>query len=161
MTEEINDIKTYLLAKYNSFHKGFANVSKPNGENVILDELGQVYAGIADNQGNYFYIRSVKEPKFEAIRRGARIAYYRRLEVCRIVAVHTKSSEEDILQMLLNGISANGGVAKSADVERTRVFKTETGKDAGTIALPTLVAVDFELIGITRSNNCTLNPCNC
>jgi len=161
MNEILENIKTYLLTKYSTFQHGHANVSKPNGSDVIIDSDGQTYAGIADNLGNYFYIRSLKETTYQPVRRGARIPYYEARTTCRIVASHTLADEADILQILLNSISSEGCTATSSDIERTRVFKTETGKDPSVYELPTLVALNFDVIWISKTNNCSLTPCDC
>lgn len=160
MITQLKDIKTYLLAKYTSFDRGYSNVSKPNDTDIILDDSGQQFAGISDTDGNFFYIRSMKTSTFDPIRRGARIAYYKRTTSCRIVAVHTDANEEDIEKLLINSVSALGHGVTKTDIERTRVFKEETGHDLTRKEL-TMVSCDFEVVDTVTTMNCELNPCNC
>lgn len=161
MRSILNDIKTYLLTKYDYFTKGFANVSKPNQSNMIIDEDNQQYAGISDTEGNYFYIRSDKKATFTPIRRGVRIAYYSSKTTCRIVAVHHNGNADDIATSLMEGLSAKGHVVTSIDTDSTRVFRNETNTNLTDPSL-TIVAVDFEVTQIKSARNCELNPCeNC
>lgn len=160
ITQQLNDIKTYLLAKYTSFNKGYANVSKPNQKNEVLDEDGQQFAGISDQDGNFFYIRSLKAISYDGIKRGARTPFYKRTTQCRIVVIHTEASEEDIETILINSISSQGHTVTKIDTDRTRVFKEETGSDL-TNKNFTLVSCDFEVVDTVSSTNCSLNPCNC
>lgn len=157
----LQTIATYLLTKYDYFTKGYANVSKPNSSNIILDEDNQEYAGINDTDGNYFYIRSDKKATYTPIRRGARIAYYSSKTSCRAIAVHHNGNADDIATTLMEGISANGHVVTAIDTDSTRVFRNETNTDLTNPSL-TIVAVDFEVTQIKSARNCELNPCeNC
>lgn len=160
ITTQLNDIKTYLLAKYTSFNKGYANVSKPNQKNEVLDENEQQFAGINDQDGNFFYIRSLKACTYDAIKRGARTPYYKRTTQCRIVVIHHEANEEDIETILINSISSLGHTVTKIDTEKTRVFKEETGTDLPYKHL-TLVSCDFEIVDTVSTKNCELNPCNC
>ena len=60
--QSLNDIKTYLLSKYPQFNAGYANVVKLQDSDILLDEDKQLYAGIEDTKGNYFYISSIISP---------------------------------------------------------------------------------------------------
>lgn len=160
MTDQLNDIKSYLLTKYTTFDTGFANVSKPNQTELIIDADGQSYCGIADNLGNYFYIRSLKSATYTPHQRSARIAYYDAVTQCRIVVIHHNANEENVLQLLINSVTAKGHRVTKSDCEATRVFTEETGAKLNTNEF-TLVSVDFEVTEIISSKNCTLNPCDC
>lgn len=160
INEELKNIKTYLLAKYKSFNKGYANVSKPNEKNEVLDEDGQLFAGISDQDGNFFYLRSLKSASYEPIKRGARVPYYKRTTQCKIVAIHSEASEADIETIIVNSITSLGHTVSKVDTEKTRVFKEETGKDLTNNNF-TLVSCDFEIVDTVSSKNCELNPCNC
>ena len=158
--QQLNDIKTYLLAKYTSFNNGYANVSKPNQKDVVIDEDGQNFAGINDSEGNFFYLRSLKVASYDPQRRGAKIPFYKRTTQCRIVVIHTDANEEDIETILINSISSLGHTVTKIDTEKTRVFKEETGTDLPYKHL-TLVSCDFEIVDTVSTKNCELNPCNC
>lgn len=160
MKAELTALKTYLLAQYDYFDKGHANVSKPNQTDIILDEDGQNYAGITDTDGNYFYLRSTGAQSYDAIRRGARVAYYNVTTQCRAVCVHKSASTDDLIQSLVQGISAKGHVVTKAEADKTKVFREETGQNLRWNHL-TLVYVDFEISEIVSAKNCELNPCNC
>jgi hypothetical protein len=160
MIEQLENIKTYLLAKYTSFDEGYANVSKPNQTDIIIDSDLQKYAGITDNNGNYFYIRSLKKTNYKPIGRGSNVAYYEAATQCRIVVVHHKASEDDIKQILLNTIHAKRHHIDSIDTDSTRVFKEETGQNLEKKTY-TIVSCDFTVTDAVSAKNCTLNPCNC
>jgi hypothetical protein len=160
MIEELENIKTHLLAKYNTFNKGYANVSKPNQTELIIDSDGQSFCGISDNEGNYFYIRSLKKSTYDPISRGARVAFYKRTTECRIVAIHLTASEEDIETILVNSVSSNAHVVTNTDKEKTRVFFDETGAKLTHKEL-TLVSCDFNVVDTVSTKNCELNPCDC
>lgn len=161
MMQELEDIKTHLLTKYAStFNTGFANVSKPNQTNVVMDANEQEYAGIQDSKGNYFYIRSLKETDYTAVKRGARVAFYGTTTKCRIVAVCKTCDEGTLAEVLMAAITSQRHTVKSIDTDKTRIFKDETGHDLTTKNI-TLVAVDFTVTGIAGNKNCELNTCNC
>lgn len=160
MANKITEIKDYILVKYPQFNAGYANVCKPDGTDLILDENKQVYAGIDDSHGNHFYIRETKSDSFSPRARGARVAFYKRTKSCRIVAVYRDGDAETVLKMLINSISAQRHVVTKTYSESTQVFKEETGKQLTNNDL-TIVAVDFEVIEITSPKDCSLNPCNC
>lgn len=48
MIARLNDIKDYILAKYSEFNTGFANVQKPDGTDVVMNQDRQ-YVGIRDD----------------------------------------------------------------------------------------------------------------
>jgi hypothetical protein len=160
MSSKLEDIKSFILDKYPTFQKGFANVSIPNGKNIVIDEYEQEYAGISDTNGNHFYIRSTKNSNYTGVKRGARIAFYKKITPCRIVAVHEDANEDDVLKILVNAISRLGHTVLKSDIDKTRVFKEETGTDI-TDKQFTIVAVDFDTIEVTNGINCTIDPCDC
>lgn len=160
MANKLTEIKDYILAKYPQFNAGYANVSKPEGSDLIIDADGQNYAGIDDAHGNHFYIRDLKADNYTPVQRGARVIYYKLTRRIRIVAVYRNGDEDTVLKMLINAISAQRHSVTSANRERTSVFKEETGKDLTRKEL-TIVSVDFEVNDIVSPKDCSLNPCTC
>jgi hypothetical protein len=160
MASNLNDIKEYILQKYTQFNAGYANVCKPDGTDIILDENKQLYAGIDDTHGNHFYIRDLKNDSYSPQARGARVPFYKRTKSCRIVAVYRDGDAETVLKMLINSISAKRHTVTRSYSEPTQVFKEETGKKLTNNDL-TIVAVDFEVVELTSVKDCSLNPCNC
>lgn len=156
----LNDIKDYLLGKYPQFNAGYANVVKLHDKDIMLDEDKQLYAGIEDTKGNYFYIRELKQPNFEAMKRGARVPYYQKTSACRIVGIAMEWDVETMLKMLINGVNAKRHFVTGAQIESTQVFKDETGHDLTRKEL-TIVAVDFNIIEVVSPRDCSLNPCTC
>lgn len=156
----LNDIKDYLLTKYPQFNAGYANVTKLADKDIMLDENLQLYAGIEDTKGNYFYIREMKTPDFDAMKRGARVPYYRKTTACRIVGIAMEWNVETMLKMLLNGVTAKRHFVTDAQTEAGQVFKDETGQNL-TRKEFTIVAVDFNIIEVVSPRDCSLNPCTC
>lgn len=158
--QSLNDIKTYLLSKYTQFNVGYANVVKLQDSDILLDEDKQLYAGIEDTKGNYFYVRELKTATYDPMKRGVRVAYYKKTMPCRIVAVMVEGNADVLLKMLINGITAKRHFVTDSQTEATTVFKEETGKNL-TRKEMTIVSVDFEIIDIVTPKECSLNPCNC
>lgn len=157
---KLSDIKDCILTKYPQFNAGYSDVSKLNDKDIMLDENLQLYAGIEDTKGNYFYIRELKSASYDPQHRGARVAYYKSTLPCRIVGIMHDGNEDVLLKMLINGISAKRHFVTGSNKERTTVFKEETGHDLTRKEL-TIVSVDFEIIGIVSPRDCSLNPCTC
>ena len=162
MTGKLNDLKTYILAKYSEFNTGYANVEKPSGTDVIMDADRQ-YVGIRDDAGNYFYIRSLKDSRLTPRAQGCRVQYYERTTGCRIVALMRGASEENLALVLVEAVTRNGHTATRISTDRTEVFFAETGtrKLSDGLHKMTLVAVDFEVTDILSGKDCNLNLCTC
>jgi len=162
MIQRLNDIKDYILNKRNFYNSGYANVSKPSGNNVIVDNNFQ-YVGIQDNLGNYFYIRSLKEVKYTPFVTGCRIQSYKTVTSCRMVAIGHNINEDILLLSILNDLSANRVSITSSNTEKTEVFYNETGnrKITDTLRSMTIVSVDFEIIDNVVVKDCELNPTTC
>ena len=88
MITQLENIKDYLLTEYSQFNNGFANVTKPNGTEFVIDGNG-IYRGISDQHGNYFYLRSLKESRYSKYQRKS----LRKVTTCRIVSI-MKTNEE-------------------------------------------------------------------
>lgn len=159
----LDNIKATLLTRCPSYHQGFANVSKPDGTELILSEENNNYVGISDNLGNYFYLRQMKTASYSIAKMSARVQFYEARTQCRIISVYHNGNDDTILQILINAVSLNGGIVTNSNTEKTAVIKAETGKAAANINLNKLsiVSVDFDVIEIINSKNCELNPCNC
>lgn len=160
MANKLHDIKDYILLKYPQFNAGYANVLKVDGTDIMLDENKQLYAGIDDTKGNFFYIRELKTATYTPQTKGARVAYYKSTKVCRIVAIYREGDEDVVLKMLINSVNANRHMITRSNKDSTSVFKEETGKPLTRKEL-TIVAVDFEINEIVSPKDCSLNPCTC
>lgn len=154
------EIKLFILSNYTFFDNGYSNVVKPDNTNIYLDANKQVYVGINDTNGNFFYIRDTKDVTYEAIKRGARIQYYNAKHRCRIVAFTTDAKEDVILKSLINSISSSGSILVNSDTDSTRVFKIETGAELIRNEY-IIVSCDFIYSDILNIKDCSLNPCNC
>ena len=162
MNEKLEAIKTYLLTKYDIYHNGYANVEKPNGTEIVIDENGQ-YAGITDNKGNYFYIRSLKESTLEATQRNCKPQFYKRVTKCRIVSIIRDAKENEHSLALIEAISRNGHEANRSVTNRTQVFFEETGtrKINDSINKLSLCLIDFDVVDIVSARSCKQEICKC
>lgn len=162
MIQQLNDIKDYLLTKYSQFHAGFANVEKPSGTDIVMDENGN-YCGISDNKGNYFFIRSLKESRFEVQQRNCRPQYYRRSTNCRLISIMNGVNNEQHEMVLIEAVSRLGHAVTRTVTDRTQVFFEETGTRNITdgLKLLSLILVDFEVIEIVNAKDCKLELCEC
>lgn len=162
MTEKLNQIKTYLLSKYPIYNKGFANVEKPDGSEVIMDK-NSMYCGIADNLGNYFYIRSLKDAILEPIGQGCRPSFYRRSTACRIVSIVKGGDDKNHELAIIEAISRNGGVVTRSVTSKTKVFNEETGnrKITDTLSNFSLILCEFQIVDKVSAKNCKLQICEC
>lgn len=163
MIDQLIALKDYILDKYAQYNTGFANVQKPDGTDVVLDVEGQQYAGIADNKGNYFYIRSLKDSRYTVMGRSCRPLYYQRVTTCRIVSLMKGVNDESHLQAVVNAVSMKGHDVTRSVTERTQVFFEETGTRNITDGLKTvsLLYVDFEITDVVSAKNCSLEICEC
>jgi hypothetical protein len=160
----LTDIKTYLLATYPQYNTGFANVHKPSNKDVVLDDNFE-YRGISDANGNYFYIRSLKETRYSAQRYSCRPLSYRATTNCRIVSVFHNVDEEKHLAILVDAISRLGHLVTRSTTERTQVFRDEVGNEKipNNLMNLHLCSVDFEVEELVNLKKCpdTINLCNC
>lgn len=159
MITQLENIKDYLLAEYPQFNVGFANVTKPNGTEFVIDDNG-IYIGISDNHGNYFYLRSLKESRYIKYQRKS----LRKTTACRIVSI-LKTSDETHLQIILDALSAQcqlNNITRSV-IEKTQVFFEETGTRNMNNWLEnvSLLSVDFDVTEIVTTKNCKPLICEC
>ncbi len=159
---QLTNLKDYILANYPEYNKGFANVSKPDGTEIVIDE-NMNYAGIADNLGNYFYIRSLKEKSYKPFSRGCRVLSYEVTTKCRLVSIFHQKQDEAHLQNIINAISYMGHVVDKSDGERTKVFFDETGTRNMNDNLKnlSLLSIDFTVTELVSAKNCKPPICEC
>lgn len=157
---KFDDIKNYILTNYPQFNEGYANVVKLDDNDILLDENLQLYAGINDIRGNFFYIRDMRSATYDPVQRGSRVSYYKVIRNSRIVAIYIHGNHETVLQILINSITAKGHTVTRSNTESTSVFKEETGKPLTVMNL-VIVSVDFQIAEIMSPKDCSLNPCNC
>jgi len=159
---QLETIKDYLLANFTEYNQGFANVTKPNGTELIIDEFGN-YSGISDNKGNYFYIREMKESNFRPFTRSCRVLAYEKTSKCRIVSLIHNANEDAHSQILIDSISFNGGVVTRSVSEKTQVFFEETGTRniTDTFKNVSLLLIDFEITELLSAKNCKPLICEC
>lgn len=162
MIETLENIKTYLLNKYPIYNVGFANVEKPDGSEVIIDQ-NSMYCGIADNLGNYFYIRSLKDATLEPIGQGCRPSFYRRNTSCRIVSIIKGGDDVNHELAIIEAISRCGGVVSRCVSSKTKVFYEETGDRKITDVLNnfSLILCEFQVVDKVSAKNCELQICKC
>jgi hypothetical protein len=159
--KEILDIlSSAILSKYTTFTSGEGAVRKLEGVDILTNFEGNDYAGVSDTKPNSFYIRYSGKTNYVSQKRGARIQFYSAISLCRIVGIYRNGNAAELLQTLINGVTGQGHVVTSSNIEATTVFKEETGKDLTDQTL-TIVAVDFEITQIINGANCTINPCDC
>lgn len=159
MITQLENIKDYLLTEYPQFNNGFANVTKPNGTEFVIDEHG-IYRGISDQHGNYFYLRSLKESRYSKYQRKS----LRKVTTCRIVSI-MKTNEETHLQIILDAVSYGcqlNNITRSV-IEKTQVFFEETGTREmnNWLNSVSLLSVDFDVTEIVSTKNCKPLICEC
>lgn len=162
MKEQLENIKAYLLEKYTQYNQGFANVEKPNGTEIVLDDNNN-YVGISDNKGNYFYIRSLKESSLEVMQRNCRPQFYKRTTKCRIVSILKNADEETHSLVLIEAVSRCGHDVTRSVTNKTQVFFEETGtrKINDSFKYLSLCLLDFDVVDRVDAKNCKLEICNC
>jgi len=162
MKQELENIKAYLLEKYTQYNQGFANVEKPNGTEIVLDDNNN-YVGISDNKGNYFYIRSLKESSLEVMQRNCRPQFYKRTTKCRIVSILKNADEETHSLVLIEAVSRCGHDVTRSVTNKTQVFFEETGtrKINDSFKSLSLCLLDFDVVDRVDAKNCKLEICNC
>lgn len=158
--DKLNEIKDYILLKNTFFNNGFANVVKPDNKNIVLDENEREYVGICDNLGNYFYLRSLKKSTYNKLANNR----YSKTTQCRIVVVGISLIDDILEQVIINSLVKNGCNISSSNLDKTSVFREETGTDNLTdiIRKMNIISIDFEIIEPVNHSNCgNLNPCKC
>lgn len=160
MKEILDILSNAILTKYATFTSGEGAVRKLEGVDILTNFQGNEFAGVTDTKSNSFYIRYSGRTTYVNQKRGARVQFYSALSLCRIVGVYRNGNAAELLQTLINGVTGQGHVVTSSNIEATSVFKEETGKDLTDQTL-TIVAVDFEITQIINGANCTINPCDC
>jgi hypothetical protein len=159
MIAQLEKIKDYLLATISEFNQGFANVSKPDGTDFVIDDNG-IYRGISDQHGNYFYLRSLKESRYSKYQRNS----LQKTTSCRIVSI-LETDEETHLMVILDALS-NGcqlnNITRSV-TEKTQVFFEETGTRNinNWLNKVSLLSVDFDVTEIVSTKNCKPQICKC
>lgn len=159
---QLENIKAFLLANYPQYNTGFANVHKPSNKDVVLDDNFE-YRGISDNNGNYFYIRSLKETRYSVLKYSCRPMTYRAVTSCRIVSIFHNIDEEQHLAILVDSISRLGHSVTRSVTERTQVFREEVGNEkiSNNLANLHLCSVDFEVEEIVSLKKCPPELCKC
>ena len=158
----LDKIKEDLLTNYPLFNDGYANVSKPNGTDIVMDENGN-YSGISDNKGNYFYIRDLKESVYRPFTRSCRVLSYEVTKTYRIVCIARDVNEVELELALINAISENACVVSRTVSSKTQVFFEETGTKniTDTFKNVSLLLVDFEQTSLISAKNCKTLNCEC
>jgi hypothetical protein len=158
----LDKIKTDLLTNYPQYNDGYANVSKPSGTEIVMDENGN-YSGISDNKGNYFYIRDLKEATYRPFNRSCRVLSYEKTSTYRIVSITSGLNEEELQLALLTAISENGCVVSRSVSSKTQVFFEETGTRNITDSFKnvSLLLLDFEQTSLISAKNCKTLNCEC
>lgn len=160
MKEILDILSNAILTKYSTFTSGEGAVRKLEGVEILTNFEGNEFEGISDTKPNSFYIRYSGKTTYVNQKRGARVQFYSAISLCRIVGVYRNGNAAELLQTLINGVTGQGHVVTSSNIEATTVFKEETGQDLTDQTL-TIVAVDFEITQIINGANCTINPCDC
>lgn len=151
-----------ILARYPQYNCGFANVFKPANKDIVINDAGD-YCGIADNNGNYFYIRSLKESSFTPKYTSCRPMAYDVRTACRIVSVMHNTEPDSHLDVLISMVSNAGHTISRAVYENTLVFREEANADPSSLALHSmsLVLVDFIVDEIVSAKKCPPELCKC
>jgi len=158
--DKLTQLKDFILQKYSFFNNGYANVIKPDNTQIVVDENMNEYVGIADNLGNYFYIRSLKKSNYDKLDNNR----YSKITQCRIVVVGNNLDDDILEQSIINSLVVNRCIIQSSNVDKTSVFREETGTQNMTNALKemNIISIDFEVLELVNPRNCgDLNPCKC
>ena len=159
---QLENIKQYLLQTYPQYNTGYANVHKPSNKDVVLDD-NMEYRGITDNDGNYFYIRSLKETRYTATKYSCRPLSYQAVTSCRIVSIFHNVDEEEHMAILVDAISRLGHLVTRSVTERTQVFRDEVGNEkiSNNLMNLHLCSVDFEVEELVTMKKCPPKLCKC
>lgn len=157
----LETLRDSMLTGYKIYNKGFANVTKPDGTDVIEGE-GE-YRGIEDSNGNYFYLRSLKESTFEPVGRGCKVLSYSRETKCRAVSFIRKTDDDSHEMLLVTAISRAGHSVDKVVSDKVKVFYEETGTRNVNNQLEkvSLLYCDFTVTEIISAKNCKQINCYC
>lgn len=162
INQELEKIKDRILMLYPNYNTGFANVKKPVGGEMILDDANN-YRGISDQYGNYFYIRSLKESTWKARKYSSRPLMYDVDTQCRLVSIHHDIDEELHESIIVSTLSLLGHPVSKTITERTQVWKQEVNNVEINNWLDTvhLLSVDFTVSQLISAKICPPEICQC
>lgn len=157
----LESLRDSMLTDYKIYNKGFANVNKPDGTDVI--EGDGEYRGIEDSNGNYFYLRQLKEANYEPIGRGCKVLSYQRKTSCRAVSFIRKTDDDSHEMLLVTAISSAGHNVDKVVSDKTKVFYEETGTRNVNNQLEkvSLLYCDFTVTEVVSAKNCKQINCYC
>lgn len=160
---KIEILRNYILENYPLYDNGFADVMTPEGTNLIVDREGMEYKGIADTNGNFFYIISLGKINYTPLVRGCRIMSYRATTSCKIVSMVKNVPGQSHIDLLVSAISMCGNEVKSINSEKTSVFfqETNTKKMSNELENISLISCEFEINQSLSVKNCKLINCEC
>ncbi len=158
----LNNLSDSILATYPQYNAGYVDVFKPADKDVVINSQGD-YCGIADNNGNYFYIRQLREARYSPQKYSCRPINYQVTIQCRIVSVIRTSDYQAHLDALIYSLTKQGHVLSRAVYEPTSVFREETGTTNMSLSLEglSLVLADFTISYNESAKNCPPQICNC
>jgi len=156
-------LRDYIIANYPLYDNGFSDVTSPEGTNLILSKDGFEYKGIADTNGNFFYIISLGKINYTPLVRGCRIMSYRATTSCKIVSMVKNVPEQSHIDLLVSAISMCGNEVKSINSEKTSVFfqETNTKKMSNELENISLISCEFEINQSLSVKNCKQINCEC
>ena len=156
-------LRDYIIASYPLYDNGFSDVTSPEGTNLILSKDGFEYKGIADTNGNFFYIISLGRINYTPLVRGCRIMSYRATTSCKIVSMVKNVPDQSHIDLLVSAISMCGNEVKSINSEKTTVFfqETNTKKMSNELENISLISCEFEINQSLSVKNCKQINCEC
>ena len=162
INDTLDALGKLILHTYPVYNEGYTNVFKPSQKDIVINDKGD-YCGISDNNGNYFYIRSLRETAYTAKYTSCRPIAYDATTQCRIVSVMHTSDYEAHRDAIIYMISRAGHFITRAVYDNTAVFREETGTDIKSLTLESLslVSVDFTVREIVTMKKCPPEICKC
>ena len=156
-------LRDYMIANYPLYDNGFANVANPDGTNLVLDKEGFEYKGIADTNGNFFYIISLGKISYTPLVRGCRVMSYKATTSCKIVSMVKNVPDQSHIDLLVSAISMCGNEVKTINSEKTNVFfqETNTRKMSNELENISLISCEFDIVQSVSVKNCKLINCEC
>jgi hypothetical protein len=160
--QQLKALCDQILADYPLYNAGYYDVFKPSQKDVVINDVGD-YCGIADNNGNYFYIRQLREARYSPQKYSCRPINYQVTIQCRIVSVIRTSDYQAHLDALIYSLTKQGHVLSRAVYEPTSVFREETGTTNMSLSLDdlSLVLADFTISYNESAKYCPPQICNC
>lgn len=151
-----------MLSDTPLYNAGYYDVFKPAQKDVVINDVGD-YCGIADNNGNYFYIRQLREARYSPQKYSCRPINYLVSIQCRIVSVIRTKDYQAHLDSIIYSLTKQGHVLSRAVYEPTMVFREETGTTNMSLSLDGLsfVLVDFSVQYNQSAKNCPPQICTC